>query len=186
MKGNRAALAAVIVLVLVVVGWWLFKRAGGGEPIDLISPDRFAAVKKQPGPDVFSLTEATLRGETRRAIAVQPVPGSRLTWKIKVPDDAWLDVAVGLQPEAWTKEGNGVLFRVGMSDGRTYEDLFTLHLNPFANAGERKWIPVMVDLSSYSGEEMDLIFNTNSSSPGQAEDHRNDLALWAAPKVIIR
>lgn len=186
MKANRAALAAVVVIVLVVVGWWMFKRTGAGQPIDLISTDRFAAVKKQPNPEVFALTEATLSGDTRPAIAVQPAPGSRLTWKIKVPDDAWLDLAVGLQPEAWTNEGNGVLFRVGVSDGRTYEELFTLHVNPFTNAGERKWIPVMVDLSSYSGEEVDLIFNTNSGSPGQQEDHRNDLALWGAPKVIIR
>lgn len=186
MRANRAALAAVVVVVLVVVGWWMFKRTGGGEATDLTSAERFASARKQPAPESFSLTEATLNGETRRAIAVQPMPGSRLTWKIKVPDDAWLDLAVGLQPEAWTNEGNGVLFRVGVSDGRTYEELFTLHVNPFANAGERKWVPIMVDLSSYSGEEVDLIFNTNSSSPSQQEDHRNDLALWGAPKVVIR
>jgi hypothetical protein len=186
MKGNRAALLAVVVLILAVAGWWLFKRAGGGEPIDLIASDRFAAAKKQPSPDLFALADVALGGDTRRAIAVQPVVGSRLTWRIRVPDDGWLDLAVGLRPEAWTQEGNGVLFRVGVSDGRAYEEMFTLHLNPFANAGERKWVPIMADLSAYSGEEIDLIFNTNSSSPGQEEDHRNDLAVWAAPKVIVR
>ncbi len=79
-----------------------------------------------------------------------------------------------------------MLFRAGVSDGRVYEDLFTLHLNPFANPGERKWVPVMVDLSSYAGEDVDVILNTNDGPPGQEGDHRNDLALWAAPKVVIR
>ena len=185
MKPNTT-LAAAALIVLVVGGWWLFSRVAGGEPIDLISTDRFATVKKQPVPDIFSLIEATLNGDARRAIAVQPAPGSRLTWKIRVPDDAWLDLAVGLQPEAWTQEGNGVLFRAGVSDGRTYEELFTLHLNPFANAGERRWVPVMVDLSAYGGEEVDVIINTNASPPTQAEDHRNDFALWATPRVITR
>jgi len=186
MKGSRAAFAAVVAIVLILFGWWLFRRAGGGEPIDLMAPDQYAAAKKQPAPDIFSIADVTLNGDTRHAIAVQPAAGSRLTWKIRVPDDGWLDLAVGMRPEAWTEEGNGVLFRAGVSDGRAYEDLFTLHLNPFANPGERKWVPVMVDLSSYAGEDVDVILNTNSSSPGQEEDHRNDLALWATPKVVIR
>lgn len=186
MKGNRAAFAAVVVVLLVVAGWLLFKRAGPGEEIDLLAPDRFESARKQPSADVFSVTDATLNGDTRKAIAIQPAVGTRLTWKVRVPDDAWLDLAVALQPEAWTKEGNGVLFFVGVADGRTFEELFTLHLNPFANPGERKWVPVMVDLSAYSGEEVDVILNTRSSSPGQDEDHQNDLALWGAPRIVIR
>ncbi len=186
MKGSRAAFAAVVAIVLILLGWWLFRRVGGGEPIDLMAADRYASAKKQPAPDVFSIADVTLNGDTRHAIAVQAVPGSRLTWKVRVPDDGWLELAVGLQPQAWTEEGNGVLFRAGVSDGRVYEDLFTLHLNPFANPGERKWVPVMVDLSSYAGEDVDVILNTNDGPPGQEGDHRNDLALWAAPKVVIR
>lgn len=186
MKGNRAAIAAVVVVVLVAVGWLLFRRAAPGESIDLIAADRFEAATKKPAADAFALVDATLNGDTRRSIAVQPVPGTRVIWKVRVPDDAWLDVAVGLQPEAWTKEGNGVLFFVGVSDGRAYEELFSLHVNPFANAGERKWVPVMVDLSTYSGEEVEIILNTRSHSPGQQEDTNNDLALWGAPKIVIR
>lgn len=187
MKGSRAALAAVVVIVLVILGWWLFKRTDSAEPIDLLATDRFASAKKQPAAEMFALDDATLNGDTRHAIAVQPTAGSRLTWKVRVPDDGWLDLAVGLKPEAWTQEGNGVLFRAGVSDGRSYEELFTLHLNPFANAGDRKWVPVMVDLSSYAGEEIEVILNTNSGSPGQPpDDTRGDLALWGTPKVVVR
>jgi hypothetical protein len=94
-------------------------------------------------------------------------------------------VAVGLKPEAWEKPGDGVLFLVGVSDGRTYEPLFKQHLNPSANQGERRWIPVMVDLSAYAGEEVDVIFNTYNSEPGK-DDRQNDLALWGAPEIVIR
>jgi hypothetical protein len=186
MKGSRAVLAAVVVVVLVVVGWWLFKRTSGAEPIDLLSSDRWASAKKQPAEDLFSLTDATVNGDTRHVIAVKEGSGSRLTWKVRVPEDGWLDLAVALQPDTWTKEGNGVLFRAGVSDGRAYEDLFTLHLNPFANAGDRKWVPVMVDLSAYAGEDVDVILNTNSGPKGAPDDPRNDLPLWAAPRIVVR
>ena len=32
-----------------------------------------------------------------------------------MPPDAWLRTSLGIQPEAWTKEGDGVLFRIGVS-----------------------------------------------------------------------
>ena len=74
-------------------------------------------------------------------------PPSRLTWK-RIPPDAWLRVHVGLKPESFTAEGDGVLFFVVISDGRASDALFEHYVNPFANPGERKWIPVMVDLSA--------------------------------------
>ena len=39
------------------------------------------------------------------------------------------------------------------------------------NQTDRKWIPVMVDLSAYAGEEVDVIFNTYASAPGKAGGH---------------
>src|SRR5262245_43367640 len=128
MKGNRAVLAAVVLVVLAIVGWWIFKRTSGGQPIDLIAA--FQTAEKRPSADLFSVTDATLAGESKRAIAVQPTVGTRLTYKVRVPDDAWLRVSVGLKPEAWTAQGDGVLFRVAVSDGRTHDPLFNQHVNP--------------------------------------------------------
>ena len=76
---------------------------------------------------------------------------------VTVPEDGWLWVSVGMRPEAWEKEGDGIKFLVGVSDGRAFEQLFAQHLNPFANHGDRKWIPVRVDLSTYAGEEVEII-----------------------------
>jgi hypothetical protein len=186
MKGNRAVLTAVVLVVVIIAGWWLFRRGGGGERIDLV--ERFATAEKRPSGTAFDVTEVTLNGETKRAINIPAAPGnsSRLIWKVRVPDDAWLRVSVGMKPESWDKEGDGVLFRFGVSDGRTYDPLFTQHVNAFAREADRRWIPVTVDLSAYAGEEVELIFNTNASEPGKGDDSRNDLAVWGAPEVIVQ
>jgi hypothetical protein len=187
MKVNRAVLTAIVVLVVLIVGWWLFGRSGSGGRVDLI--ERFAEAQKRPNPEVFSIADTTLAGVTKKAIAITPSVGTRLTWKVRVPDDGWLWVSVGLKPEAWDKEGDGIKFMVGVSDGRAFEQLFEQHVNPFANQGERKWIDVRVDLSTYAGEEVDLVFNTFASAPGQGGpggDLRNDLGLWGSPEIVVR
>lgn len=182
MKGNRAVLAAVLGVVLLAAGWWLFSRGPNAEPVDLVG--QFESAEKRPAGGTFEVIDADLNGQTQRAIYT--VPASRLTYKVQVPEDAWLRVSVGTKPESWTAEGDGVLFRVGVSDGRVYDELFTQHVNPFGNAGDRKWIPVWVDLSAYAGEEVSVIFNTNTSPAGKGDDPRNDHALWGAPEIVVR
>ena len=182
MKGNRAAAAAVIAVVLLLGAWWLFRGGSTASTIALV--DQFEAATKAPAPAAYEVIDADLNGEVRRAITA--IPPTRLTFKVQVPDDGWLKVAVGMKPEAWTQEGDGVLFFVGVSDGRSFETLFTHHVNPFGNPGDRRWIPVWVDLSAYAGETIDLIFNTRSSQPGAGDDPRNDLALWGSPEIVVR
>ena len=92
-----------------------------------------------------------------------------MIWKMRIPDDGWLMVSLGHEAGSrGSKEGDGVLFTVGVSDGRTFEELFTQHIDPFHNKSDRRWVPVLVDLSAYAGEEVELIFNTNASPPGKA------------------
>ena len=184
MKGNRAVLTAIVIVVVLIVGWWLFGRGGAGGRIDLA--DRFAEAAKRPNAELFSIADASLGGVSKKAIAINPTAGSRITWKVRVPDDGWLWVSVGMKQETWDKEGDGIKFLVGVSDGRAFEPLFEQHLNPFANQGDRKWLPVRVDLATYAGEEVDIIFNTYASLPRQPEDQRNDLALWGNPEIVVR
>lgn len=181
MQGNRAALALVVAVVLLAGAWLFFKRTSGASAVQLIPI--FESAEKRPAGGTFEVTEAEVNGETRRAIYT--VPTSRLIYKMQVPDDAWLKVAVATRPDSWTQEGDGVLFRFGVSDGRRYDELFMQHVNPFANPGDRKWIQVWVDLSAYAGEEVELIFNTNSS-PNRGNDQRNDHALWGDPEIVVR
>jgi hypothetical protein len=179
MKSSRAVLTAVVILVVVAAGWFVFRR-GGAERIDLLA--LYDQAQKKGGS--FSVADVTLAGETKRAI-VAPANG-RIIFHVRVPDDGWLKVSLGVKPEAWTVEGNGVYFYAGTSDGRAFEQLFNQTLNPFANASERRWIPVTVDLSAYAGEEIDIILNTVASGPGGPPDDRGDMPLWGAPEVVRR
>ncbi|HET7697832.1 MAG TPA: hypothetical protein VFK57_19120 [Vicinamibacterales bacterium] len=179
MKNSRAVLTAVVILIVAVAGWFVFRR-GGAERIDLLT--QYDQAKKDGGP--YSIAEVTLAGETKRAVVAPP--NSRISFHVRVPDDGWLRVALGMKPEAWEKEGNGVYFFAGVSDGRAFELLFEQTVNPFANASERRWIPVMVDLSAYAGEEMDIVLNTRASGKGVAPDDRNDLPVWGEPELVRR
>jgi hypothetical protein len=179
MKMNRAVLTAVVIVVLAAAGWYLFRR-GSAERVDLLA--QFDQAQKDGAP--FSVIDATLAGDTKKAI-LAPANG-RVHFKIRVPEDGWLKVSLGMKPESWDKEGNGVYFFAGVSDGRSFEKLFEQTLNTFKNPSERRWIPVTVDLSAYAGEEMDVILNTRSSAAGQPPDDRNDLPLWGAPEVVRR
>lgn len=184
MRGNRAALAAVIVIVVLAVAWFMFGRGGSADRVDLI--EQLPTATKQPAAATFPVSDVTINGETHKAI--EATPPTRLIWKVRIPEDAWLRVHVGMKPESWAAEGDGVLFFVVASDGRSDEKLFEQYVNPFANTGERKWIPVMVDLSQYAGEEMSIIFNTRTSPPANPprDDNRNDYAVWGAPEIITR
>jgi hypothetical protein len=156
-------------------------RRGSADRVDLLA--QFDSAQKA-GAGPYTLIDATLAGDTKRAILAPP--NGRITFKVRVPDDGWLKVSLGLKPEAWDKEGNGVYFFAGVSDGRSFERLFEQTLNPFKNPSERRWIPVTVDLSAYAGEEMDVILNTRSSGGGLPPDDRNDLPLWGTPEIVRR
>jgi hypothetical protein len=184
MKGNRSIFIAVGVVVVLLLGWWLVRRGSDGGAIDLLT--RFDAADKRPNASIFSVEDVTINGETKRSIAIAPTVGSRMIFKTRVPDDGWLRVFLGLKPEAWTQNGDGVRFMVLVSDGRASDELFTQDVNPFANQPDRKWMPVMVDLSAYAGEEVDVIFNTFASPPRKVGDMSNDLAVWGAPEIVVR
>jgi hypothetical protein len=182
MKGNRAVLTAIVVLVLIVAGWWLFKRSNRGPAIDLIAS--FDSAEKRPAGGTYEVIDANLNGDTKRAIFTKPA--TRMIWKLHIPDNGWLMVSLGMKPESWEQEGDGVLFRIGVSDGRTFEDLLTQHIDPFHNKSDRRWVPEAIDLSAYAGEEVEVIFNTNVSMPGKPADDRGDTALFATPQLVVR
>jgi hypothetical protein len=184
MKGNRSLFIAVGVVAALILGWWLFGRGGGGEAVSLL--DRFESAEKRPNAEVFAVEDVTINGETKKSIAVSPGMGSRIVFKSRIPDDGWLRVSVALKPEAWTQEGDGVRFMALVSDGRASDELFVQDVNPFLNQTDRKWIDLMVDLSAYAGEQVDVILNTFGSGPGKGADLRNDLAVWGAPEIVIR
>ncbi len=157
---------------------------GPDERINLI--DRIGEAQKSPGPSVFFIEDTDLGGERHRAVAIAPVPGSRLSWRLTIPRRAWLWVSIGMQTEAWKNEGDGVKFIAGVSDGGTFKPLFEQHLHPYARQGDRKWFPIRVPLTPYEGREVEIVFTTETSASGGGVDERHDLPLWGVPEIVVR
>lgn len=171
-------------LVAIVVAYFALRPAGDRIAFDLV--DQLATAKdRRPNPGVFSVVDATLAGKRERAIlSKQP---SRIIYNITVPDEAWLKFSLGLLEESWTTQGDGVFFQVLVVSGSENAELLAMVVNPYGNPSERGWQPLVLDLSQFAGENVDLVFNTYASPPPNTERDRNgDFALWGAPRIVIR
>jgi hypothetical protein len=184
---KRSHLIVLLLVLALAAGIW-YMRGGGGGGVYVRLITLYDTAEKRPPErvqELFKLVDVTIEGQTKPSIFQHPT--SRMTFKqVSIPNDAWLRVSVALMPEAWEKTNDGVLFRFGVSDGRTYDELVKQHVNPRLNPSERRWIPLEVDLSQYAGSQVDLIFNTNASLPGQGEDAGNDWAVWGEPEIVVR
>ena len=184
MTRERWIIVGVAVAVAAVAVAYRASRPAERVRLDLIQ--QLDAVEKRPAdpsPTAWCLPqEATLAGERKLAIAV--LPNARLTWKVTVPPRATLRAWIGLDRRVWDLEGDGVLFRIGVSDASGFRDLLIRQVNPFLVPGDRRWVPVTVDLTPYSGLEVRLMFNTNASPPGHGNDTRDDRPLWGDPAIV--
>ena len=183
-KNVVAALAALAVLVA-VVAFWTLRRGGPAAAIDLVGllPDaQKTSTWDGTGGEPFTVAAVTLAGETRQAIFAPPF--SRIRWKVEVPRRGTLEIYYGVREDAWTGEGNGVQFRVGVSDGRSYEEYLKEVVNPKDRDRDRRWLSATIDLSAYEGQLVEINLNTDPGPPRDDKDRRNDFALWGEPRVI--
>jgi len=77
-----------------------------------------------------------------------------------------------------------VIFSIGVSDGRTFEEFVRETVNPKDNDRDRRWLSVTIDLAAYEGQLVELNFNTYSGPRGNDTDRRNDFALWGEPRIV--
>ena len=183
---KRSYLIVAAILVVLAVGWWVYKRNRGADvAIDLVA--QFPSAEKRSDGAlelVFAVQDVAIKGETRHCIYMHPT--SRLTYKVTVPRDGWFRAWFGVKEEAWDKQSDGVLFRVGVSDGREYDEFINQHVDPANNAGDRRWVPVSADLSAYAGQQVDLILNTNASLPHHPSNPGWDFAVIGDPAIIVQ
>ena len=154
MKSNVKVLIAVAVLVAIAIGWYAYNRKGGpANLIDLV--EQFPAAEHRsnstPKEAAFEVGRTAIEGQTPPTVASP-----------NYPPDAWLEVNFGLRPDSWEMPGDGAQFRVGISEGKTYEELLRQYVNP--KRGDRRWFTARLDLSAYEGRQVNLILNTDPGS----------------------
>jgi hypothetical protein len=176
---NRAVIVVVAVAVLIVAALivWRMRRPTISNEIDLVT--QFDQAEKRPAAESFGVLNVSMDGRERRSILARP--SSRLIYTITVPRDAWFETSFGMRPESWDKPGDGAQFRIGVSEGRTYEELLRQYVNP--KRGDRQWFTARLDLSAYEGRTVKVILNTDPGPPGDS-DATNDEAVWGAPRVF--
>lgn len=132
-----------------------------------------------PAKDYISVTKFNIQGEER--IILYEHPPARITYKLKIPEEARLSLGIGIDPTAWSKRGDGVLFKVLLSDGSERNTLFSQYIDPKEYEAHRKWHDVEIDLSKYGGRKVFLSFIT---SFGPSNDGDYDGAGWSKPQIL--
>jgi hypothetical protein len=139
--------------------------------------------RKQPADNAFQAADVTVDGITRRSIVARDQ--TRLTCHVTVPKHARFRVAVAVDPRAWSAPGSGVLFLVGVSDGRWYQTKGSLTVDPFSNAAARRWHYLDFSLEEFAGFTIDIVLNTRPA--GNAATPADTLhAVWGMPVVVAR
>ncbi len=170
--------------VLAVVGWWYYSHTViKDRTVDLIAELPRAERRSNPEPVAsnFQVADVTIAGVTKKTILARP--SARIIYIVRVPPDAWLDVDFAMRPDSWPLPGDGAQFRVGVSEGRTYDEVLRQYVNP--KDGGRKWFSAHLDLSAYEGREVRIILNTDPGPKGGG-DARNDFAVWGEPHIYSR
>ena len=181
-------LIPAVAIVLAALGAFGCQRRDAAtreQRVDLLaSVDR---AERRPRGAVVTTTLATLEGESEPAVDVPAV--SRIVWTARMPDHAVLHTALGA-PQLAAADGARALFRIGISDERTYDGLFGAEVGLGSAPG---WKPVSIDLSKYSGFKWSLfyhprqktwkvIFNTTITGLGRPVA-ATDRLFWAHPWI---
>jgi hypothetical protein len=116
-------------------------------------------------------------------------PPSRVSVDVRVPAgrETWFQSALALDPSVWTAPlGDGVRFQAliapltGGSEGSPTL-LLDKDVNPRADVGQRRWLPVAADLSPWGGSTVRLTLQTLPR-----DDQSFDWAGWGNPVVMVR
>ena len=115
---------------------------------------------------------------------------SEFRWELRLPPRPILRFHYSMLPEAWTKQGDGVLFEVEINDIKSKEKsiIFSQYIDPKHNLSDRKWHYQEVNLAKYSNREITLYFRTlpgyNIEKPfTRKADSRFDFAVWGNPEI---
>mgnify|MGYP001450330715 CR=1 FL=1 len=154
--------------------------------IDLLS--LLASAEKRPpttANDAFVVGDVQIDGRRVPAVIV-PQP-SRIVWTVRIPRRATLTAQAGLVPDRTGKYAGVAVFRIGVSGGKIYEQVYERRMNPITVEADRAFVPIAVDLSAWAGWQWSLFYRPSEtrwnlvfSVDGTGS---TDTPLWLAPAV---
>jgi len=177
-----AVFAGTLLTAVLAAGAGCSGRGHRAGPMDLAAT--FNGADRRPEAGAFYVDAEVIDGQRRFVIAVPAV--SRLTWRITLPTHARLRLWLAVGGDC---ASSPVDFRIGISDGRVYEQLLVREVAPDPSAS-RAWEPATIDLSQYGGFQWSLFYRPSEVSWSLIFNTRPTTAtpcsprpLWGAPEI---
>ncbi len=134
-----------------------------------------------PVTDAFRLDVAGPPADRRLGLVISAP--ARLIWSERLHPRARLRASFVLVPGA--PPGSGVTLRIGVSDQRVYEMLFTRQLLA-SNKDDAAWIPLDLDLGAYGGWQWSLFYrpwNTTWRINVSVDAHPHGAVALERPRI---
>ncbi len=159
------------------------RRASRGR----LFPRRFDLMKhfaeaqvRAGGPDHVKAGELIYAaGDGRFCLFAHP-PSEVIFPQAPIHQNGQLNFGVGIHQDAWDGTNDGVHFLVEVVDeaGRRH-DVYERHVDPRQRTEDRRWFDETVDLSSFSGQQIQIVLKTEAGQSSQ-----NDWAAWSGPWLL--
>ena len=122
-----------------------------------------------------------IKGDPKGVIFQHPT--SALIYTVDIPHNSRLDFSIALDPIVWEYgKGDGVEYLISIEQGFRRNTVFRKYIDPKNISGDRRWLSYSIDLSTYGGKQVELIFKTQ---PGSQNDSRYDWAGWGEPRIRL-
>jgi hypothetical protein len=180
---SRSRVLLVVAVLILVAGVIFFtKRRPPESVVDLVTMFADPKVERRTNHDnAFGTETVTIDGQAKASIVARP--SARIIYTLAIPTDAWLETSFGLKPEVWQKPTDGAQFRIGIAEGRTYDELLRQLVVP--SRGDTRWFTARLDLSAYAGRTVKVIFNTDPGPPGTGHTDFDE-AVWGEPRIMVK
>ncbi len=117
--------------------------------------------------------------ETRRWLFMHPP--SEAAIEIDVPEHAYLQAALAIDPLAWEQAtGDGARFLAEVEHGGRRTVILDRSVNPRARSEDRGWVDVWSSLAPFAGQRVRLTLRTEHGA-----DPTYDWAGWGHPQVVV-
>jgi len=133
-----------------------------------------------PGSMSSDATEIFQEGFILSAIKLFSEGKSLLVYPVKIEPGTTFRTALAVAPQAWTAEGDGVVFSVYVEDEAGIHLVYSRYVDPKHHDLDRAWLLISINLDDFKGKLVRLLLEVNS---GPAGDDRYDWAGWSEARL---